>query len=386
MRWIFAAVLVLHGLLHLMGFARAFGLAELPQLTQSISRLLGVAWLATALALLATAGLLLAGNRWWWAVGVTAVVLSQTVIITSWSDARLGTVANVLVLAGVVYGFASQGPLGFRSEYRRQVGEHLARTVRGDSRNPGTPGTHTRGTLGTPLTEDDLAPLPRPVRRYIRHSGAVGQSRVTHFAAAWKGRIRAASDDPWMPFTARQHNFVDEPARFFLMDARRGGLPVDVLHVFRDGAASMRVRLLSLIPLVRARGPELTRAETVTLLNDLCVLAPGALIDPAIVWEEVDARSARAIYTLGDATIGAVLHFDDAGELVDFVSDDRLAASPDGRRFTRRRWSTPLRDYRSFGPWRASGRGEGRWHTEEDEFAYIELELLELRINGRPPS
>jgi hypothetical protein len=32
--------------------------------------------------------------------------------------------------------------------------------------------------------------------------------------------------------------------------------------------------------------------------------------------------------------------------LADFVSDDRLAASPDGKVFTRKRWSTPILDYR----------------------------------------
>ena len=34
MRWVFVVLLVLHGLIHLMGFAKAFGYAALPQLTQ----------------------------------------------------------------------------------------------------------------------------------------------------------------------------------------------------------------------------------------------------------------------------------------------------------------------------------------------------------------
>ena len=88
----------------------------------------------------------------------------------------------------------------------------------------------------------------------------------------------------------KQHNFPHEPARFFFMDATRSGLPVDVLHAFRDRAATMRVRLASLVPLVNAGGPDLTRAETVTLLNDLCLLAPAALLDPAIGWEAIDDR------------------------------------------------------------------------------------------------
>jgi hypothetical protein len=30
-------------------------------------------------------------------------------------------------------------------------------------------------------------------------------------------------------------------------------------------------------------------------------------------------------------------------------------------------------------------RGEGRWHPSEGEFVYIELELLDLEINGGGP-
>ena len=36
MRWIVAVLLAVHGLIHLMGFAKAFGYAELPQLTQPV--------------------------------------------------------------------------------------------------------------------------------------------------------------------------------------------------------------------------------------------------------------------------------------------------------------------------------------------------------------
>jgi hypothetical protein len=105
-------------------------------------------------------------------------------------------------------------------------------------------------------------------------------------------------------------------------------------------------------------------------------------VDPAIRWEEIDARTARAHYTLGPHTVSATLSFNDAGELVDFVSDDRLVASPDGSRFIRQRWSTPLGEYRAFGPTRAASRGEGRWHPTEGEYAYIELEVVDLVIDG----
>jgi hypothetical protein len=368
MTWTVLALIVLHGLIHLLGAAKAFGVAELPRLTDSISRPVGVAWLAAALAMLITAVLLYASPRVGWMVGLGAVALSQAVIVTSWNDAKLGTVANALVLAAVAYGFASQGPPSLRAEYRREVGARR----------------HDVGSF-TVVTEADLQHLPLPVRRYVARSGAVGRPRVHHFRAGWVGRIRATADDPWMEFTAEQANFVDEQSRFFRMDARRGVFPVDVLHVFRGGHATMRARLLSVVPVMEAQGPEMDRAEMVTLLNDLALLAPGALIDPRIQWESIDARSIRARYTLGSTTVTAVLEFDDAGDLVDFVSDDRMAASPDGSQFVPRRWSTPVGGYRRFGDVRVMSHGKGRWHGPEGEFTYIELELVELAINGGGP-
>lgn len=364
MRWLFLALLAVHGLIHFMGFAKAFGLAELPQLSQPISKPAGVAWLVAGLALLATAALFLLAPGLWWAVGLPALLLSQVLVGLSWRDARFGTVANVLVLAGVAYGSAAQGPFGLRAQYRDAVRERLARAV--------TPPL---------LTEADLVPLPEPLRRYLRVTGCLGQPRVHHFEASWRGRIRATASDPWMPFTAEQYDFVAEPSRFFFMQAVKSGLPVDVFHAFVGGAASMRVRLLSLFPLVNARGPEVTRAETVTLFNDLCLLAPPALVDPSIAWEPIDARSVRGHYTVGSNTVSAVLRFDDAGELVDFVSEDRLAASPDGTRFVREPWSTPVRDYRSFGPRRLPSRGEARWRAPSGEFAYFEATLVGFEAN-----
>ena len=55
MRWIVAGLLTLHGLIHLMGFAKAFGYAELPQLTQPLSREMGLLWLAAGLLVVASA-------------------------------------------------------------------------------------------------------------------------------------------------------------------------------------------------------------------------------------------------------------------------------------------------------------------------------------------
>ena len=207
------------------------------------------------------------------------------------------------------------------------------------------------------------------------------QSWVDDFRATFTGGIRNAPDAAWMTFTADQPDILDIQRRFFFMDARMRGLPVDVLHAFDEQGASMRVRLLSVRSMVDAKGARLTRAETVTLFNDLCVYAPSALITADVAWEPIDAHRIIARFTLSPNTIAAELRFDEDGDLVDFASDDRAASSPDGHTFTRMRWTTPVRDYARVGPARVPTWGETRWHPDSGAWTYGEFRLTSLAYN-----
>jgi hypothetical protein len=184
-----------------------------------------------------------------------------------------------------------------------------------------------------------------------------------------------------MSFTGKQYNGYDPPSRLFLMDASMFGVPFQAFHRFVGTSATMRVKIASLVPVVDAKGPAMDKSETVTLFTDSCVFAPGALLDRNIQWHVVDDRTVNAAFTNGNYTIHATLSFNAAGELVDFVSDDRSAASADGKSFTPTRWSTPLGEYRAFGPRRLMGRGEAVWHSGAGRYAYLRFELDSVEYN-----
>mgnify|MGYP000145872052 CR=1 FL=1 len=367
---LFAILLVLHGLIHLMGTAKAFGIAEIPQLTQPIVGPLGMLWLLAASLLLVTAITLFTWPQWWWLVGAVALVASQIAIVSSWSDARYGTIANVIVLVGVTFGFLSQGPSSVRAAYDRDIAQGMGRAV------------------AMPLlTEADLAQFPALVQRYIRLSGAVGQPRIQNFRARFHGQIRSGPDARWMSFTGEQHNFYDQPSRLFLMDGSMFGVPFQAFHRFVGPSATMRVRVAALVTMVDAQGPEMDAAETVTLFNDLCIFAPGALVDRGVDWQEIDPHTVSATFVNGSHTVRAALSFNDRDELTNFVADGRGAASADGKSFTAMRWSTPLRDYRTFGSHRVMSRGEGVWHAPTGNYAYLrfELDAIEYNVSASRP-
>ena len=138
----------------------------------------------------------------------------------------------------------------------------------------------------------------------------------------------------------------------------------------------MRVRLAGLVNVVDVGGAELTRTETVTILNDLCFFAPSRLIDRALTWTEIDDTRAKVAFTLGTNTVSAELVFNEAGELVDFISDDRGALEKDGT-LRIQRWTTPMSTYRDFAGWRLASEGDAIWHRPGEQFTYGHMRLTE---------
>ena len=159
--------------------------------------------------------------------------------------------------------------------------------------------------------------------------------------------------------------------------------PIDVLHVYLGSNATMRVKLCSLVPMVHAAGPEMDRSETVTLFNDLCLLAPAALIDASIAWQLIRPNQVRGTFTNGNQSVTADLVFDNEGNLADFVSDDRSRASQDGRSFTRQRWSTPAPEFSTRGARRLCTQGVACWHAPDPvgRYPYLEMRIDEITHN-----
>ena len=224
------------------------------------------------------------------------------------------------------------------------------------------------------LTDADIAHLPRPVQRYIRLTGSMGRPPVTEIEMHFDAEMFEAGSQAGMLGPVRQYDRFDIPHRLFLMSTRMKGLPIAVLHDFDRNHATMRVRLSGLFDVVNTDGKELTRTETVTILNDIAFFAPSRLADASLDWTEIDDTHAKVDYTLGANTISAELVFNELGELVDFISGDRGMLEEDGSlRITR--WSTPMGKYRNFDDWRLASEGSAIWHLPDGPFTYGHLQL-----------
>lgn len=256
---------------------------------------------------------------------------------------------------------------GFRASYEREVAARLE-----------------GGRTAPPVAEADLAALPSALQAYLRQAGVVGRPRVRNFRVRLCGTMRPSHGSNWIKIRADQHTFLGpEPARLFLVKASRFGIPNESYHRFAGPTATMQVRVASILQVVDARGPEMDQSETVTFFNDLCLLAPAALLDADVRWEEVPGRRLRGEFRHQGHRVAAVLCFDEQGRLVDFTSEDRFQ-SADGRHYQRLPWSTPIHGYGEFGGVRLMAEGDALWQEAAGPFPYARFRVEEIAYNVGP--
>jgi hypothetical protein len=229
------------------------------------------------------------------------------------------------------------------------------------------------------VTETDLGSVPPLMQTYLRHVGAVGQPRVHNMRVLFNAQMRSSATSPWMQSTATQYEFFGPPARLFYMNAALFGVPFDIFHRYVDSAATFQVRIASLFPMVDKKGPILTRAETVTLMNDIVVMAPAAVLDLPFTWETIGERSLLATFTNAGNTVSATLTFDAAGDLVGFLSNDRTQEDAQGSRNVP--WSTPISGYREVDGIRVGALGDANWVESSGEWTYGKFEIRSIAYN-----
>lgn len=285
-----------------------------------------------------------------------------TINLSLLEGAKFGTIPNLIILLVTIPALFEWN---FEKKYKRDVTENLS---------------HTNNLAETLLTIEAISHLPEPVQRYIIYSGAINKPVLTNFKIKFEGRIRSDAHSAWMPFTTEQYNFIENPSRLFFMKANMKGLPVAGYHVFKNDLATMDIRLLSVFTVQYQDGMEMNVAETVTWFNDLCLYAPAALIDKRIHWEPIDRLQVKAIFQQEDINVAATLQFNEKGELINFVSEDRyrILSNSDRKQI---RFSTPVKNYIEVNGRKVPGFGEAVWHLPDGALTYGEFTCTDIEYN-----
>lgn len=230
------------------------------------------------------------------------------------------------------------------------------------------------------LTEQEITHLPACVQKYLAYTSAVGKSKTQNMCIEFDADMYRKPGDKSMKSYSIQYNFYGNYSRLFLMKAGKMGIPFRALHIYKNEQASFQVKVAGLFKVVDIKDEELTKAETVTLLNDMCIFAPGSLTDNRLTWNELSALSAKVTLTNRMYVVSAILNFNERGELINFVSDDRSALQDDGT-MKQVRWSTPVSDYKEFEGRKVPTVGKTIWHYTEGDFTYGVFRLRSIKYN-----
>jgi len=358
LRIAFAVLLLLHGLIHFLGFAKAFSLMDVSQLQKSIGKPEGVLWLLALLLFIGVFVLYLMPKAVWIYLGFIALIISQLLIFSSWSDAKYGSISNLVILlvVGLNYGLVR-----FERQFKTDVAIHLAKSA---------------SPTADLVTETDIQHLPLIVQKYLRTCQVINQPKVKNFRVGMEGEMRSKGKD-YFPFQSIQYNFIENPTRLFFMKGKMFGITVPGYHKYINGKASMTVSLFGIIPMIKVDGDLMDQAETVTIFNDMCIMAPATLIDQRISWKTISDTVVLASFTNLSHRISAELHFNSDGKLLNFISNDRTDVG-DMKSYP---FHTPIHAYAPFDVYQLVSKGDAVWIYPDGPFTYGKFSLKDIRFN-----
>ena len=228
------------------------------------------------------------------------------------------------------------------------------------------------------ITDADLTGLPEVVQRYLRYAGVVGKEPINTVRLTQQGLMRQQPDHKWMPLVAEQYFTTKPPA--FLWHCMMRPLPflwISATDQFSQGHGSMRIKLLSFIPLGNARGPEMDQGELQRYLAEM-IWFPTAWLSDAIEWQAIDANSVQATMRSPGVTGSVVLHVNEQGHLT-HVTADRY--KEEHGHYLLAPWAGQCNEYQEVEGMRIPTRIEITWHLASGEFTWFRVKITEIEYN-----
>jgi len=219
--------------------------------------------------------------------------------------------------------------------------------------------------------EEDIAGLPKPVKKYFRYCGYIGTPKMSYSKVVYKDvDFKLGKDKPSLKIDYTQYNFVHKPNRIAYIDSSLYGIPFEGLDSYIDGAGSMKGVLAKLHTLFYQTGKGMDKSSLVTFLSE-SLIVPNAALQNYIVWAAVDDLHARATISYYGISASGVFAFNERGEMLSFTTDDREAASTDGTS-EKVKWSIICKDYKEINGIRKPTVFQAIWNYDDGDLIYFD--------------
>lgn len=369
-RFIFLFVVFIHGFIHLFGFAKAFNVVTVPQLSgktlvplsRTWLRFAGLVWRITFLLFLSAGILFLLKNETWWNYGLPAVILSQLLILLYWKDAKAGTLVNCMILPAIV---VSMAELNFNTVTKNETLELLKSQVTQPAEV---------------ISEESIQQLPFPVRNWLSHSGMIGKNRISNVRLQQNGFMLTKPGGKWTQAEANQYFTVDRPGFIWKVKMRMPPcIEIDGRDKLILGKGSMIIKVFSLYSIVNSKGEEIDQGSMLRYLAET-VWFPSAALSDYMSWEPIDSLSAKATLTDSGKSYTGIFTFDKAGNVTAFEAE--RYGEFEGK-YSLEKWRITCTDHREFSGIIIPTKSEVTWKLKEGDFTWFKIEIKNIEYNTK---
>ena len=361
MRIALTLLIAIHGIIHLFGFFKAFGISEFNAISQSISKTFGIFWFLTFLLFVITVILILLHSNNWWLISFLAVIISQLLIFNYWSDAKFGTIANLIILFATIIGYSS---FNFKEKIK---GERKTLFENSQLKNQEN------------ITEKELLDLPPVVQKWFINSGVMGKKLISNVHLVQELQLKLKPEQTgWNNGTAQQYFTIQPPAFNWNITTKMNSiLSVVGRDKFEDGKGEMLIKLLSLIPVANAKNNEKVNQATLQRYLAEIVWFPSAALSQYIEWEPIDEYSARATMEYKGAKGSGEFHFDKSGNFEKFVA----MRYQDSNSINPTEWTVIATRTEERNGIKIPVECEASWKLESGTWTWLKLKITDIQYN-----
>ncbi len=361
MKILLFTILLLHGAIHVLGFIKAYGISEISQLSEEISKPAGLVWLLVTVIFLAVGVLFLFNVTWWIYPALIAVMLSSILIISVWVDAKLGMIPNLIILAVVAISYSAYS---FQKIITQETIEILATINLSDQ---------------SLVSENDLENLPQPVKRWIHTTGILGKPKIKSARVIQHALMKMKPEQKnWYQADALQYTTTEVPAFIWTVDMNMMlGVHIKGRDKFENGTRGMLIKMNSLINIVNERGAKLDEGTLQRFLGE-CVWFPSLALSPYIIWEALDDYSAKATMTYKGTTGSGDFYFNEQGDFVKFIAMRYLGNEPESKIYP---WVLTAQGYSTFDDIKVPSHVKATWKLDKEDWTWLDLEIKDIQYN-----
>jgi hypothetical protein len=165
-----------------------------------------------------------------------------------------------------------------------------------------------RPSAAAVFSDAELDGLPDAVRRYLRAAIAPGTSLATAARIRMSGQIKLGR---WIPFRGEE---LLAPHQGFHWSARAAGV-VGGFDRYADGQGQMRWKLLGVLPVMAAGGPNVSRSAAGRVVGEAMWVPTVLLPRFGVDWSVADDRHLTARWRIDTYQAALELVVDEQGQL-----------------------------------------------------------------------